>query len=315
MLENKKIAIYDFGNLSKRCLYAKGIIEDNKVNYPLLKWIIFNTIYRTNLKLKVNACILADDNGSWRKLIYPAYKADRKISNNANIIDWKEFYEELKSFITEMSENLPFYYISVKNAEADDIIATLVKTYFKNDWIIVSADSDFQQIDFPYVKLYDPMKSKFIDSTNSHTDWVNELAIKGQLKDNIYNILTPVDFDLSLKGRKPVLSSKIFSEIFETSVEDWYNKTGKEFIEKKNVENKEKKKPLLETNPIHRFKVNKKILDLFDLPPVLEKSIIDNFECIELSKSEDFYPYFKKMGWNSVLDDFVTVEGNLYKLF
>ena len=330
MFKNRKIALFDWSNLTTRCLFTPHVLSDNYIDYEMLNWTIWNSLFCTCVKLKVNACILATDCHSWRKIIYPAYKLNRTIKKQKEkdssepSIDWQEFYEKTQKFGLLLKDNLPFMFLSENSCEADDIIATLAINDKLNEYIIVSADSDYKQINENNVKLYDPLKSKFVEPVD-HDKWINEYALKGQGKDNIYNIFTPVNFDLESKQRKPSFSSKLYDKIMEIGIDEWLDNVGPTEIKKKNEKIKEENeirklenkplKTLLEVNLRERYKVNKKILDLYQIPQPLVNRILSKYNNSSIVKSDNFYPFFKTMNWRSVLEDYTRVEDFLFRFF
>lgn len=110
---------------------------------------------------KENPVILTLDSPSWRKLFYPAYKANRKKDES---IPWESIFNVYHDIMETMKSHSDFHVMKVDKAEADDIIAVLSQ-YFKAKgqtvWVL-SSDKDFIQIqDTPKVNLFDPLKRVF----------------------------------------------------------------------------------------------------------------------------------------------------------
>ena len=68
----------------------------------------------------------------WRKEIFPYYKQNRKKSRESSNLDWDSIFQTLNKIRDEIKENFPYKTIEVMNAEADDIIASLVFKMSKN---------------------------------------------------------------------------------------------------------------------------------------------------------------------------------------
>ena len=135
----------------------------------MLRHVVLNSIrmYNTMFREEYGQMVIACDGGSWRKDVFPQYKANRKKSRDDSNMDWSFFFDTLTKIRTEISENLPWMQLYIGNVEADDIIATLVKEtqeFGKNEKVmIVSADKDFIQLHkYKNVKQYSPMKKKLI---------------------------------------------------------------------------------------------------------------------------------------------------------
>lgn len=119
---------------------------------------------------KQNRVVVCFDNASWRKKYYidnlpkdygkETYKG-RRVKDET--VDWDKIF----SLVNQVSETLKLYsdfdIMSIKEAEADDIIAVLAKEFKKKETIwIASSDKDFIQLqDTPRVNIYDPLKQQF----------------------------------------------------------------------------------------------------------------------------------------------------------
>lgn len=326
----KNYALFDYSNLAKRCLFTPYVkLNDTDVDYNMWRYVVWNSIFSAVIKLKCNGVILAGDKSSWRKIIYPAYKADRRLKAKKNKelgipdIDWNEFNNQMRSFANELKDNLPFMFLEEDQCEADDIIAILCNNV-RHNFCIISVDSDYKQLTInDNVKQYDPLKKKFIDKIDDLDYWINYMSLKGQPKDNIYNVVTLVDFPLGLeKARKPVFTeTKVNTIINEIGIDKWINDIGISESKKKNLlileENKSREFPkiLLEENISQRYKINKKIIDFREIPIVLKDKILKQYDEYKITTSDDFYPFFKKMGWNEVLDNYNWIETTLLKMF
>jgi DNA polymerase-1 len=93
-----------------------------------------------------------------RKKIDPQYKANRAKAPSELGPQFKLVRELIKSMELEM--------LDIENMEADDIIASLVETYYKtNEIIICSPDKDYSQLlQYSNVVQYDPKKKKYINA-------------------------------------------------------------------------------------------------------------------------------------------------------
>lgn len=338
--KNKNIALFDFSNVAKRCLFSNHVkISETEIDYDIWRWTVFSSIYYTCFKLKANGCILATDNSSWRKIVYKPYKQNRKILKQKNDekgvldIDWDHFYSEMNSFLDKLQQNLPWMILSENGCEADDVIGILSLHDKKNDYTIVSVDQDYKQLlNNKNVKVYDPIKKKYFIK-NESLNWVEKYSLKGQVKDNIFNVFTPIDFPYQgvihngeqFSFRKPSLSESKIEQILNTGLYKWLEEIGPKEAQEKNkkieLENEKRIKeglpckPLLETNLYDRFKINKKILDFNEIPTTLVNRVLDKYKNYDFDRSSDFYVFFKEMGWNGVLENYTQVETNLLKLY
>ena len=96
---------------------------------------------------------------SWRKNIYLPYKANRKATaaqrTQQEVEDDTVFFEIMNSFVTFLKTKTNCTVLQNAEAEADDMIARWIQLHPTDDHVIISSDSDFQQLISKNVMLYD----------------------------------------------------------------------------------------------------------------------------------------------------------------
>ena len=154
-----------------------------------------------------------DSKNYWRRDIFPFYKRNRKQEREKSKYNWDEVFSVLNTIRDEIKDHFPYQVIQVENAEADDVIASLVHktTESPEPTLILSADKDFIQLHkFDFVKQYDPIKNKWITHENP-VQFLQEHIIKGDRSDGIPNILTCDDAIVTGKVQKKMSKEKIAS--------------------------------------------------------------------------------------------------------
>jgi len=212
--------IVDFSAISIASVFSQ---PKSNLQEDLLRHMILNSLRLYNLKYRdeFGRMILACDAGSWRKGPYPEYKASRKKTRDSSDMDWKEIFGWLNTITAEIDEHLPFPVLSVSNAEADDVIATLVETTqeFGNHEkvMIISGDKDFIQLQkYDNVNQFSPLTKKLIKDPNP-TKYIFEHIIRGDSGDGVPNILSADDVFVSEDARQTPLRSKKIEEWYEAS--------------------------------------------------------------------------------------------------
>lgn len=158
--------------------------------YFYWKYLMLNSVFTAIRNFSPNKLIFAIDGGkgSWRKDIYPLYKANRKVSRDKSTINFENFFPVLDSFLEDMKKAFKnVYFIRLDRVEGDDIIAILSNDILdKNHNItIVSSDRDLVQLmKHKNVKQFDPLKKTFIKSLNPEKDLLIKI-ISGDSSDNI----------------------------------------------------------------------------------------------------------------------------------
>ena len=104
--------------------------KSTELEEDMVRHMILNSIrmYRTMFKDEYGEIVLAyDSRHYWRRDIFPQYKQNRKKGRENDSKDWDSIFGLLNSIKSEFKEILPYKFLEVYGAEADDIIATLCK--------------------------------------------------------------------------------------------------------------------------------------------------------------------------------------------
>lgn len=206
-----KVLLIDISNLTMRCLFSQmpGPEEEEFSVFKLTFLASFMKLIKT---LEPDRVICLQDSESWRKQVYPEYKATRAAKREQSVVNFNVFFPVLEKFLNAISDsfkNIPF--IKIQNTEADDIIATIVKTHPEWDIINVSSDKDFYQL-FRYsnYKQYDGMKHTFIEGLDPEKELMVKI-ITGDTSDNIPGLK---------RGVGPKRALKIIEEDLNKWIED-----------------------------------------------------------------------------------------------
>ena len=186
--------LIDYSQISIAAFYAQPNAE---LTEGFLRHLILNTIrmYSKKYKDEYGQVVLACDGGnSWRKGIFPQYKAHRKKAREESTMDWKLFFELLNMIREEIKENFPYKVIHLDRTEADDVIAVLIEQtqeFGKNEPVmIISSDGDFIQLQkYKNVKQFSPIQKKMVTDSNPHL-YLFEHIMRGDSGDGIPNILS-----------------------------------------------------------------------------------------------------------------------------
>jgi 5'-3' exonuclease len=110
----------------------------------------------------------------------------------------------------ELKEYFPYRVIDIESAEADDIIATLVKEkHEEQNILILSGDKDFIQLHkYDGVQQYDPVRKRKIAHDNPKR-YLVEHILKGDSGDGIPNVLSPDNCFVVGERQKPMTAKKI----------------------------------------------------------------------------------------------------------
>ena len=186
--------------------------KSNEVDESMVRHMILNSIrlYRTQFNKDYGEVILTyDSKHYWRREYFPNYKAMRKRGREKDNKDWDTIFSVLNKIKAEFKNNLPYKYLEVYGAEADDIIATLCKTNQDEKIMIISGDKDFIQLHkYPKVKQYSPILKKYVNDHNP-TTYIKEHILKGDTSDGVPNVLSPDNTFVDSIRQRPLGRKKI----------------------------------------------------------------------------------------------------------
>ena len=248
--------------------------DENMVRHMILNSV---RMYRTMFNEEYGEVILTyDSKHYWRRDFFPQYKSNRKKGREKDSKDWDAIFEVLNKIKSEIKENLPYKFLEVYGAEADDIIATICKyTQTEKDRsknekvIIISGDKDFIQLQkYMNVKQYSPILKKLVNGSNPET-YIKEHILKGDTSDGVPNILSPDNTFTDGLRQRPLGKKKI---------EVWLDMDISEF------------KDEVKRN----YQRNEKLIDLSKIPNELENEILTEFRGAPHGDRSKLLNYFIK---------------------
>jgi 5'-3' exonuclease len=203
--------LIDYSGIAISNIFAQKMT----VSEDMVRHMILNSLRMYNLKYRkeYGAMVIACDGGSWRKQIYPQYKAHRKANRDSSGLDWTEFFRILNLVRDEIADNFPYKVVRVDNIEADDIIGTLAERTqnfgMHEPVMIISADKDFIQLQqYSNVKQYSPMTKSFVKEKDPFK-YLCEHIMRGDSGDGIPNVLSPDNTFIDKIRQKPISAKKI----------------------------------------------------------------------------------------------------------
>ena len=263
------------GAVSGFCSMLFKLLEDSKSNENKHKPTHFAVIFDSARK-------------SFRNEIYSDYKANRSDAPDDLIPQFEFIRKSVKAF------NLPS--IELINYEADDLIATYVEQILKEGAkaTIVSSDKDLMQLYKKNIRIYDPMKNKFISNEDVNNKFgvnpdkvVDVQALAGDSSDNVPGV--------------PGIGVKTAAELI--------NKYGNLDNLLKNAD-KIKQNKRRETLIQNKDKaiISKKLVTLKKDVPVKDK--ISEFELKEIDKNK-LYNFLREMEFNRLLSSVISTYGEV----
>ena len=239
------------------------------VDMDVIRPAVLNVLrlYRTKFVSEFGELILCcDSRKSWRKELFPNYKASRKKTRSAAPIDWDNLYECLNQLKEELIEWFPYKVLQVEKAEADDIIAVLVGLANERT-LILSSDKDFIQLHHFNVRQYSPMQKKFVEGDAKWS--LHEKIVKGDVGDGVPNIMSDDNVFIDEGRRQTPITKKKVDAWFELDP-DMY----------------------CDSEMLRNYNRNKQLVDLGEVPESIRINITNIFETTAVGDRKRLLTYF-----------------------
>lgn len=162
----KKILIVDGNAVCYSAYYTSGRLLYKGHGTGII-YGFFNQIQQVCRSQQIAHLVFCwDSRQSRRKLLYPSYKSNR-VKSDPNLLKCLEQFARLrKEILPRLGFTNNFHEVGF---EADDLIASLCKTFIPQDdenYVIMSNDQDLYQLLTPHVSMYKPNKKHLYTEEN-----------------------------------------------------------------------------------------------------------------------------------------------------
>jgi DNA polymerase-1 len=261
------------GAVSGFCSMLFKLLEDSKSNENLQKPSHFAVIFDAARK-------------TFRNEIYSDYKANRSEAPD----DLAPQFEYIRKSV--IAFNLPS--VDLPNYEADDLIATYVEQILAKGAkvTIVSSDKDLMQLYRKDVRLFDPMKNKFITPEDIVTKFgvspekvIDVQSLAGDSSDNVPGV--------------PGIGVKTAAELINK-----YGTLENLLDNAQEIKQNKRRETLIENKD--KAIISKKLVTLMKDAPVERK--IEEFHLKEIDKNK-LYKFLREMEFNRLLSSVISAYG------
>ena len=209
------MVLVDFNGLAIGSIMGQ-LNRGEELSTNLVKHIILNNLrmYRKKYPEDVyNKMIICCDSPSWRKDVYPEYKANRKTARAKDKHDWPMIFDLIDETLNDIRTNFPYAVIKIDKAEADDIIGALTKhqadKVLHGPVVIISADKDFIQLQkYGLVTQWSPLFDKLVVD-NTPSKYLFDHILKGDSSDGVPNVLSNDDVFITHTRQHPMTKKKL----------------------------------------------------------------------------------------------------------
>ena len=279
------MVIVDFNGLAIGSIMGQ-LQRGEELSENLVKHIILNNlrVYRNKYKEADHGkMVIACDSYSWRKDVFPEYKAQRKANRSKDKHDWQQIFDLIESTLQDLRENFPYAVIKIDSAEADDIIGALtveMSDFGGEDVVIISADKDFIQLQqYGHVIQWSPMFNKMIKEENPRR-YLFEHLLKGDSGDGVPNANSHDDVFVTAARQTPMTKKAIEKY--------WDNRDDLESIMKPNV--------------YRNFMRNAQMIDLENTPDGIREAAINKYENYDYPARSNILTYLIEHRMKMLID-------------
>ncbi|MDA7699851.1 DNA polymerase I [Candidatus Pelagibacter sp.] len=261
------------GAVSGFCSMLFKLLEDSKSNENLQKPTHFAVIFDAARK-------------TFRNEIYSDYKANRSEAPD----DLAPQFEYIRKSVVAF--NLPS--VDLPNYEADDLIATYVEQILAKGAkvTIVSSDKDLMQLYRKDVRIFDPMKNKFITSE----DIVNKFGVGPEKVIDVQSLAG--DSSDNVPG-VPGIGVKTAAELINK-----YGTLEKLLDNAQEIKQNKRRETLIENKD--KAIISKKLVTLMKDAPVKRK--VEEFHLKQIDKDK-LYKFLREMEFNRLLSSVISAYG------
>ena len=174
--------LVDSFNMYHRAKHVGMRGADIDMKIGLAFHIMMSSVKMCYQKFNADHAVFCLEGRSWRKDYYTPYKAQRKIAQQAKSEREQEedaiMFGAYDNMVEFLSEKTNVTMLRNKDAEADDMIALFIASHPNDNHIIVSSDSDYQQLISENVTIYDGVQNRIITKDGFFKDDKNMTPIK-----------------------------------------------------------------------------------------------------------------------------------------
>ena len=261
------------GAVSGFCSMLFKLLEDSKSDQNLQKPTHFAVIFDSARK-------------TFRNEIYSDYKANRSEAPD----DLAPQFEYIRKSV--LAFNLPS--VDLPNYEADDLIATYVEKILKKGAkvTIVSSDKDLMQLYKKGVRIFDPMKNKFI----SEEDIINKFGVDASKVIDVQSLAG--DSSDNVPG-VPGIGVKTAAELINK-----YGTLEKLLKSANEIKQNKRRETLIENKD--KAIISKQLVTLKQDSPVNRD--LSEFKLKEIDKDK-LYKFLREMEFNRLLSSAISAYG------
>ena len=227
-----KVIILDYGMYLHTSIFAWRNNKAVPATYTCMN-MITSHLRKIGVEPYDTIIVACDYGHSWRKKYEGEYKANRKeFRESYEDINWKEMYASFNKLIDDIDAGSGWYVVKQNSFEADDWMAVACRYYKDREVILVTFDSDMEQlVAYPNVKIFSP-KVKIKGKKGGYKVIKNPYAVVAKKigKEVSDNLTNPVISKQDFENRKTIVNLLELPDFVEQPILEKYKEL--EHIEK-----------------------------------------------------------------------------------
>lgn len=209
--------LVDYNQVILATLFVSiGNHTNAEIDENMIRHMFLNSLRSNRKKFTADygeLVICTDGKNSWRREVFPYYKANRRKGREESELDWAELFRIINLLRDELIEYFPYKVLHFDRLEADDIIGVLghhfgTELNMGNEKILIlSGDKDYIQLQkYANIDQYNPVMKKWVRDPNPHK-YLMEHILKGDGGDGVPNVLS-ADNSIVVGERQKALTAK-----------------------------------------------------------------------------------------------------------
>ena len=279
--------LMDFSQVMLATLFANiGNHTNIELDENLLRHMFLMSLRQNRKKFKDEygeMVVCCDGKNSWRREVFPYYKAGRRDGREKSELDWNTLFEMINNIRDDLDQYFPYKVIHIDRCEADDIIGVICHEYGavlnngSEKFLILSGDKDYIQLQkYANIDQYDPVRKKFIRHDNPE-QYLKEHILKGDAGDGVPNILSADNCLVVGVRQKPMTKKRI--DLFTENYDN------------------------MDADAKVNYQRNKTLIDLKETPEQYKKQILEEYNEEKTTGRSKLFNYFVNKKLKNLITD------------
>jgi len=224
-----KLIILDYNIFLFRAIFAWRKNKEIPPTYTCLNMML-SSLRKIGIDPFDEIILACDGKGNWRKDYEKEYKANRKAFRESfEDINWSEMFDDFDELLNNLNAGTTWQVIKIDKIEADDIASVACRHFKDKEIILVSYDSDWEQLwyydnvkIFSILKKYKGVKGSYKVKPENFNAY--KLLSKKIEKETTDNLVNPILNEKDYENRMAIVNLLELPEFIESQIIEEFKK-------------------------------------------------------------------------------------------